>query len=406
MSPPSPDRLEALSRLLDGDLPGDEADALRDAIAQDPALARAWQTLQALPGDLAALPTALPAPPPLTAQPVETAAPSPSAPSSAPSPSARPRRSLPGWLPWSVAAAALLAALWPAASSFPSASTAPSSPTTVSVPGASVEIAGRAHLSTQEPSMRPLPLSAAAAGGALLTVAVYEGSARILPDDGSAAVDIAAGQERTVSLPVGAVDDRTGGTVPARALDPRSTDDVAVLRDEVARLQQENESLRLENALVRGSLAAHQGEAVPWPDDAPAALQPRAFEDAVRAAVDRADGLDLLAVDCDEFPCLAILRSADAGPDWAERVQAVPQGLAEELGGDEPLSVMAMARGEVDDDGNEVMLSAFALLPSQGDPRALGPRIDYRAEGLMEGLAEDAKEAGAGAAEEAGAAGR
>lgn len=85
MKPP----YEDLSRLLDGDLPPDEAAALRARIRDEPEVAAAWASLQRLAADLAALPEE--APP-------------------APAPRRRPR--------WPLAAAAALAILgfwaWPA----------------------------------------------------------------------------------------------------------------------------------------------------------------------------------------------------------------------------------------------------------------------------------------------------
>lgn len=217
-------RYEALSRLLAGELSEAEETALRRRIDGDPELAQAWELMQqlgssvsqleespapsslndaALEAMIAARPPAearSPAPPSLISRSESGAAPSPLI-----------RRS--HWLGWAVAAAAVLALIL-----IPRpdqtlvlmegnqlvqghvdvlAGTIP-----VEVKGTSLISVepppGHQRATGQEVSMNYRTLLAGATAGALVTVAVYEGSARLGMDDADAMV-LQAGQNASVT---------------------------------------------------------------------------------------------------------------------------------------------------------------------------------------------------------------
>lgn len=163
--------------------------------------------------------------------------------------------------------------------------------------------------------------------------------------------------------------------------------------EELARLREENAQLRFENALVKGSLATHQGAPLDWPADLPELLREEGFSARVSAAAAAIEGLDLVDIDCSEYPCLAVLRSQDTEPGWEDQARAVPDALSAELG--EGYGTMMMARGE--DDGDEpVMMMAFALVPSEeGEalPQDQATRIGYRAEEAMTAATDEVREA-------------
>ena len=372
---------EDLSRLLAGDLPADEAAALRARIAAEPEVARAWAELVALQRSLADLPDE---PPPARLVAAVRGE--------------RPRRR---WW-WAAAAAAALAAallLWsgprPVRVVVSDGVHEVSGELVVAAADVRVDVDGRVKIEV-EPARSlvreraaevPMDRSHAAAAlvGALVTVTVYEGTALVFRPDGEP-LRVEAGMSRTVSgQPAPPVQPR-GARVAAL---PAGADEVTRLRAEVADLQDQLAAASMSGAVARGQLALEQGTPVPWPDDVPEALRPAAFEATVRAAlVSSGVAADLEQVDCGEYPCLAILRPRSLDGDLGAAIKPFVAALEPVV----PDVAAALIGTRFQDGDKEVGLVAVALgapgdLETGGD---VGRRTEWRAGTIARDLAEEA----------------
>lgn len=367
-----------LSRLLSGELPPDEAAALRARIAADPALAAQWRRMMALPAALAALP--MPAPPPALDRAVLAA----------PAPPAAVGRPEPAWRRWGAAVAALAAGLLVASllpSPRPEVRVATGSQVVdgrvVLLAGdVPVEVDGKLWVRVEPPrgavrgGQAEIPTMdkshfLAALAGSTVTFLLVEGTATAFPADG-APVALEPGQQQRLGP-----DAAAAGADPAVAA--RASDREAALAKELA-------LLRLEHAITAGQLRALGGAPAEWPADVPAPYRPAAFGKFVH---ERASGLadtTVVAVDCDEYPCIAIVRSTDPSDQWQDKLMALHDDLAGAGFGE---SNGVIGNGTVRDDGTKaVKLYAFSIVEDglSGEVRS---RLDVRVRGDMEGITEE-----------------
>lgn len=361
-----------LSRLLDGELSPAEAEGLHARIHRDPALAREWAAMQALPGALASLPREM-TPPPLRL------------PSPAPTPARSGRRLPIAMLALGLAAGLLISTLIPA----------PRTEQRVAAGRALVEgrvdlLAGDVPVQVDgkiEVRVEPPPgltrekLSEiqrmdkthflAALAGAGVTLAVVEGTALVQPAD-AAPFTLSAGETRAVSPTPTAPE---AGAKPGRATP-----------DQVAR---ELAALKLEHALTLGQLRALGGSASPWPEKLPEGYRPANFEAFVRARVAALPATSVVAIDCDEYPCIAVVRSHDPSDRWSESLTELHDDLDGAAYG-EGTNVVGFA--SVDDRGQgPVKLYAFSVLPGdEGGPSPeVRSRLEVRVRGNLEGASEE-----------------
>ncbi|MCB9674017.1 MAG: hypothetical protein H6737_02815 [Alphaproteobacteria bacterium] len=384
---------ERLSRLLDGDLPDAERRELEAVIERDPALQRQWAAMQAVAEALDALPEPVPAA--LDAAVLGSAA----------SPPSR----LPGWLspatvaPWGLAAAAALAlfALAP-------------DPGLVRLVEGTQRIEGEVHalagtvpvdvdgvaVITVEPDpevlrvMRskedPMPKTAilSALAGAAVTVAVYEGTALVGSPDGGPPIEVRAGETHSIGPR------RVKRVVAGPDAAPPPADEAPAAT--IARLQAENDALRealhtsqFEGAVAKGQLEAHQGAPIPWPDKVPAGMEPDAFEAGLRKVLETHPDMELLSLDCGEFPCVAVLTGPAGDEGWQQRMQQVPKDfVAAQFGEDDPIGMQVMMAA-TDDNGAQTGAVGFAVTPEGPDtPQdpGLDTRTGYRTRSLLEGF--------------------
>ncbi|NOY26490.1 MAG: hypothetical protein GXP62_11510 [Oligoflexia bacterium] len=373
---PSPTDLRALSALLSGDLPPQEAAGLQARLDTDPALKRAADTLRSLPDQLADLP--LLDPPPGLSQAVIDSL---STPADLPAPA----NSQPGAtqarssLAWAVAAAAVVfaasTALWPHA------------PTRVDLSEGGAKVEGRAQLAVADSVLdvdgraRLSPACPSCTPADRARIAVYEGSARVSTPDGRT-LNLAAGQSTDLpamrpSASFQRVSTHSGGGVRRDSSLDRARLSADVSR-ELDRLERENARLEQENAMVRSSLAAKQGPPMAWPDDLPPALGADAFPSSVRQALADLPNVDLVTVDCSEYPCLAVVLTHSQDPGWEQTVLGPAQMMADGMDGE--LRLVGME----DADGPVTQLS-FTVLPTDAgtDIDTLSARVGARANELM-----------------------
>lgn len=369
---------EQLSRLLAGDLDDAEAAALHDAIDADPELRAAWQAMQTLAADLDALPLEV-EPPPL---------PDPIL-SPAPPPANRP------WLPWLIAAAALLFALWPQPRPervLTAGSQWVRGDVQVLAGDLAVDVHGTARISVEPgtPSTRvggrhqenPMDKTSiiAAAAGALVTIAVYEGTAVVQGPDVQTTT-VAAGDVATLSTrPQARV--RSPDRAPTALSSSTTTGAViAQLEEELRKTKAELKTAQVTGAVTRGQLSAHMGDVSEWPADLRNGLSRDQFEDNLTELLGDVDGADIATVECAEYPCVAAVRLAD--PELQQDVLDKLQIWAKDEVGEERLRISANRSSTASDEGPEEHLLIFGAYAGERDDN-VGVRLETRMDTLLD----------------------
>lgn len=385
--------LEALSRLMDGELDPTEAAALHHRIATEPEVADAWSALHQLTAQLGTLPTAAPPPPALDARVLRKLT--------------APQPHKPRWPRWPLllvpVAAALLLALRPAAPP-------PQVPVTliagvqriegqgmrVDTPtGHHIEVDGLAlvRLSPADnPHTQDIAMVrsiAAAAAGAVLTIVVYEGTARVHTDDGAPSETIQAGATRSFTTDPSAP--RPHGTPPDAPMvlvgDARITVDEAAAR--ILALEDELAGLRLERDMQNGALEALEGSPQEWPENVPAAFQEAGMADRLDALATANPQLEVVGLDCEEYPCLAIVRDHSGKAGWMEGLQAkVADGWSDQ----DALGIGFWVHQSGEDPQESVNLAGIALRGDDDgtvDDDAVDTRTQWRMDGWIQETTND-----------------
>jgi len=388
---------EDLSRLLEGDLPPADAEALRRRIDQEPEVARAWAEMCRLREDLAALQDE-PPPRDLDRRVLDRFGRLPSTPERRPARSSAPWLALAGW---AVAAAALLLLSTHGTADVLLLEGSEWVDGRVRVLAADipVEVDGRAlveveprerpvRVPLQEDSMSTTSHLAAAVAGAAITVAVYEGSARIFPP-AAEPITVNAGETRTVGTPPAEASPEATPTPVVRTVRRMEGDPGTQppdTRERIAALEAELEQLRFEQALTRGQLAQTRGEPEAWPANVDPSLDPDTFEKRLQEALYETEAGELLAIDCEEYPCIAYV---ELDPTLGlDQLTPVLQGLADKVKGDGDPAVMQMVKAG-GPEGSDQKLLTMALMP-RGEAEDLQKRVEYRAQSAMEDLGQEA----------------
>ena len=411
-----------LSRLLAGELPPEEAEALRARLAADPALRARWEHMCARPGRLAPLPKeaeAAPATPrraatpagagatastfpaglPTHTRPPEPASPGPRAPTPSPAGRGPVGRLLLG-AGWLAAAALALVLLRPGPTRVLTEGTERvDGHATVLAGTVRVEVEGVADVSV-EPSgpgaresghlEKPMATShlLAGLGGALVTVTVLEGTAWIR-GEGEAPLEVKAGETRSVGAggAGGAGDGARPGAPPATNLGKD---------EQIAALTAELEKVKLERAMAVGQLRRVQGTPQEWPTEVPSLYKPDGFRQFLDGRVRGLPGAEVLATDCEEYPCIAIIRSNSDAPDWVKELDPLSKDL-EAAGFGDSISVMGAASETRDDDGRGTRLYAWGVAPGERGSEVADRMNTRLQEALKDATDELATDAGGGA---------
>lgn len=377
---------EDLSRLLDAELDHEQATALRQDIDADPELAARWEAILGLDADLSAL-NDTPAPAHLDAAILENA-PVPEA-IEAPSPPSK------TWAYALLAAGLLLAATpllaltdWaqdPQELAMASGSQWVQGPALVRLPdGQSVEVDGQALISVepasplprvweQEDEMNPKILLAAAAGAAI-TIAVYEGRAVLDGPDGER--ELSEGQ--THSSPA-----RAPKATP-RDTPPRSGTQAASETELPADVQEELDKLRLQNQFLEGQLSANGIRANEWPEDLPVHLEPETFRATMEAKLADFPDLKLMDVDCGEYPCVALIEDLSEEPDRMN-MEPMREAVQEAINSD----LDSRVSGGTFQTGEEVRYIEVWALLAPGADEGTEARTDMRAQEILMAAGEE-----------------
>lgn len=214
--------------------------------------------------------------------------------------------------------------------------------------------------------MRVFSHVVAAAAGGLVVAAVLT----TLGDAEDTAAPPSSPERRAVAA--------SPGRLPtARPPSPPVTD-LAEAEARIAALERELDELTLQHRVVRGRLAAFEGEPAEWPDETPAFLRPDAFRAALTDVAAADPAWDLADVECDEYPCVAVLAHVGDGElrDAIDGLEAriVPVEHRDAAG------VLVMAR-----DVNGEQIVGVAITAEAG---ADDTRVRHRLEAAVEGAAE------------------
>lgn len=374
---------ERLSRLLEGDLPAAEAEALRARLSAEPALAERYAAMQGMVRALGGLAAELPPP----GRPRAFGAATPEKSVRAPATAAGRAR------PWVFAAVAAAVAAGftfalrpaPPALAVLTGTTVVTGRSDVLVAGLPLSVDGRVRISVEPPAGGARGSQAeletmdrshllSALVGSLVTVTVLEGHAHLAGSSEAAPLTLAAGESTAVTVG-GAGRDRSAPAAPK---------DLAAAQARIHDLEHQLAVAQLSAGLTRGALEAHEGKPQPWPTDAPAAYQPDAFRAKLDAAVRTVPDASVVDVDCDEFPCVVVLATTSEGDNWTDTLRGVHDAMAHDPGfGDVKVTAMAQA---VDDGEGTNRLYAFALAPAPTS-EALDTRTQVRAKAAMDELA-------------------
>ena len=137
------------------------------------------------------------------------------------------------------------------------------------------------------------------------------------------------------------------------------------------------EGCGFEKRVLRARLARYEGFEQPWPEELPRQLGAADFEGTLRGLMDEREEVELLDVDCDEYPCLAVLRSFEE-EGWP--ALALHRGLSERVG--EEVGIWNVASA-TELGGIEVSLQLVAPVLRGDVDEELSRRLDHRAEALL-----------------------
>jgi hypothetical protein len=173
----------------------------------------------------------------------------------------------------------------------------------------------------------------------------------------------------------------------ARAAEPAPAADVAgriaAKEQEIARLQQELSALRADNAASQEHIAAIEGKPKSWPSNLPAGYRPEALESRLNAMLEKSGLGTLTDLDCDEFPCIAMIETKQGGDDWNKKLQGALSELARapDLGGRVSMSMSGSRR---EDGDKTTQANAVAFAPADMFDADLQKRTTSRAQSSLD----------------------
>lgn len=349
---------ELISRWMAGDLPPDEAHALRERVEADPELRALWHALQGLDADLRRLPAEAP-PPELDAEVLRRL--------HAPAvPAAPPRRIRAfAWAAIGLAAGALLA-LGADAISLAPERTLQLDAGTMTVEGAETVVAGPARVLVNGRARL-------SADPRWVEVQVLSGRARI--DETNGSTWVYAGETR-----------RVGEAHPGRGTPPpAASEDLEELRQEIAELRRQSATDQRLLDAAKGRLALLEGAPQAWPPDLAKALEPGVFATHAAEVAGRFDGFRVTDVICDEYPCIAVFAGPADTP--SARVEALTAAAQE--GAPDGADRWQTRAERVDDArGPDLLVVALSVANGPASPD-LDARVKYRLEGEIQSALED-----------------
>lgn len=154
------------------------------------------------------------------------------------------------------------------------------------------------------------------------------------------------------------------------------------LQFENMQLQQKIQAMEFKVAMLGGHPKYPDDAPIPWSDDVPDHLRPEAFEGALAEVLQaRADpGLSVQAIDCEEYPCIAVFRGSGSLDHGV--IGSLGAHLAHELGGEGLGFKVVTSRTS---DPAQPRAIGLVVFPPGADAEALSNRGSFRANRIMQG---------------------
>lgn len=222
----------------------------------------------------------------------------------------------------------------------------------------------------------------AAVAGATVTIAVMQGTAMVHNGDASAAVPLQAGEQHTTTGTRAARPQATGPRA-AKAVGDELAGRIAELEAEREAIQAKLKELSFENALTRGQLYQHEGEASEWPEGVHEVYQPSVLEQAVRSHIEGLEGVSLAQIECAEFPCVVAIQSETMAEGWDEAIKGSLAPLMEEIGTDGSVSTNTSVFRSNDLEARYII---FGASPSEHTTPEVKIRTEHRIDTMIDEL--------------------
>lgn len=167
-----------------------------------------------------------------------------------------------------------------------------------------------------------------------------------------------------------------------RVLPEACPDRSAALREEIEALRVELKGLSVSARMREARRIEREGAPIPWPADA-GDLAPDVFERALRAALSASGEADFVSMDCEEYPCIAVVASKTTKPDGDALLVPFPS-LSAALGehGYDSDRLVGSISGNIprDEDGYQ----AYNIISFGGEeePESTETRVQFRIEKL------------------------
>lgn len=269
--------------------------------------------------------------------------------------------------------------------------------------GLPIDINGKVRVSVEPPAgvvreggqeiEMHMPSSVAGVvAGAIVTVTVISGTAAIR---GDGVVKLEPGESHTVSAPASRNTTPPSSPIRATQSPPEQrpiTESVAPMdlvtaKARIQELEDQVSMLQFEGALARGQVSAMQGEPQDWPNDVPEALTERAFTDSIESAIAQIDHARIIEIDCSEYPCIAVMESLSDAEDWTQELEhALHDVMGDDAFDGENTSVTSHA-STVQVNDTVAKIYAFGVSSDQHGGQDIKNRTSYRADSLMEDAA-------------------
>ncbi|WP_156040449.1 hypothetical protein [Chondromyces apiculatus] len=152
---------------------------------------------------------------------------------------------------------------------------------------------------------------------------------------------------------------------------------------EIGRLQEEVRGLRAEAGDSQARIAELEGKPQPWPMQLPAGFREKALEANFQAALQKHKLGELVDLECEEFPCIAVVKASQANPQWQEKLQAALREMSAspEYGG---AVGMSMWSNETQEGDQKTRYTAVSMAPpGTADDEEARTRTGHRARGVL-----------------------
>ncbi|AKT43794.1 hypothetical protein [Chondromyces crocatus] len=220
-----------------------------------------------------------------------------------------------------------------------------------------------------------------AAAGAAATVLVHQ----VVAIGGATAQPAPAATEQAIAPPSPKPPAERPPTSPSKESPPRRAIGQLVTEKEkeISRLQEELRGLRAEAGYTQERIEALEGTPQPWPADIPAGFREKPLEANFQAVLEKHKLGDLVDMECDEFPCIAVVKASEADPQWQQKFQAALKEMSAspEYGGKVGLSMWS---NDVQQDDQKTRYTAVSMAPpGTADGEDARTRSGHRARGML-----------------------